>query len=184
MLCQSAALLRQPPPAAFSSASYTLPLEQAVRLLAPHARIDYVKSQTDGGRLRPLAIYLSGYNEPKPATTESVESESFAVVIEGNTESAEESPQSERLKINLTEERLTLFARRQSLSYVVSEIARKAGLEFDLRYEGEQVVDVDIRDEPLTEALVRLSPLVRVYLRKDLLTDKTTAFRLALIKRD
>jgi len=49
-----------------------------------------------------------------------------------------------------------------------------------LRYDTDKLVDVEIQDKPLTEALVRLSPHVRVYLRKDLLTAKTTAFRVAL----
>lgn len=158
-----------------------LPLEEAARQIAPHARVDYVLSRkNERTLLRPVAIYLSGYNEPEPSTEQSNGSESFAVVIEGDTDSATDTARGERLKINFEDNRLSVSARRQSLSLVVSEIAARAGLEFDLRYDSDEWVDIEIRDEPLAEALIRLSPHVRVYLRKDLLIGATTAFRIAL----
>ena len=159
-----------------------LPLEEAAHSLAPHVRVDYVLMQNENGAavMRPLAIYLSGYNEKEPTTVQSMETESQAIVIEGNTETLDEAADKGSLKISFDDNRLTVLARRQNLSFVVSEIAARANLEFDLRYDTDKLVDVEIQDKPLTEALVRLSPYVRVYLRKDLLTAKTTAFRVAL----
>ena len=161
-----------------------LPLEQAARILSPHPQIDYVQSQAESGLPRPVAIYLNGYNEPEPSTERSIENKQTAIVIEGETDSTDEIAQDRRLKISVGQERLTLIARRQSLSFVLSEIAGRAGIEFDFRYDGEQTVDVEIHDEPLIEALVRLSPHVRVYLRKDLLTGRRAAFKISLSKQD
>lgn len=161
-----------------------LSLEQAARLLAPHARIDYVHSRANDGAPRPVAVYLSGYNEPEPLTVRSVESQSLAVVIEGDTETLGEAAKEENLKINFDDNRLTVLARRQNLPFVVSEIAARANLEFDLRYDSDRLIDVEIRDEPLIEALVNLSPRVRVYVRRDLLTERQTPFRVSLSKQD
>lgn len=159
-----------------------LPLEEAALRLAPHARVDYVLMQNETGAqmLRPLAVYLSGYNEKAPSTVQSVEKESPAIVVEGNTETLDKAVDEGSFKINFDENRLTVLARRQNLTFVVAEIAARADLEFDLRYDTDKLIDIEIENEPLTEALVRLSPHVRVYLRKDLLTAKTIAFRVAL----
>ena len=163
-----------------------LPLEAAARSLAPHARIDYVFTQKAGGApvLRPLAIYLSGYNEEEPTAVPGADAESRTVVIEGSTETLNETMREESLKISWHDNRLTVLARRQNLSFVVSEIAARANLEFDLRYDTDHLIDVEIQNEPLAEALARLSPHVRVFLRRDLASEKITPYRVALTEAE
>lgn len=167
-------------------AFYNLPLEEAARQLAPHARIDYVLTQKNKSAPleRPLAIYLSGYNEPEPDTVQGAEAATQTVVLEGDTETIDEARKEENLKINFADNRLTLRARRQNLSFVVSEIAARANLMFDSRYETDKLIDAEISNQPLAEALLSLSPHARIYLRKDLLTGQTTPFRVSLSKQD
>lgn len=159
------------------------PLEMALREIAPHPRIDYIASQKTKGVPKPAAIYLSGYNEKEPLIEKSLQSRSAAIVFEGDTESTETDSPDRHLKISINEKgRLSVFARQQRVSYILSEIAQATGLSFDLRYDSDELIDIEIRNETLTEALTRISPFVTVYLRKDLLTGNTSILKVALVR--
>lgn len=161
----------------------SFPLEMALREIAPHPRIDYIISQKAKGVPQPAAIYLSGYNEKEPLIEKSLQNKSMAIVFEGDTESTETDSPDRYLKVSIDENgKLNVSARRQSVSYILSEIAQAAGLNFDLRYDSDELIDIEIRNESLPEALTRVSPFVTVYLRKDLLTGNTSILKVALVK--
>ncbi|MEP6569206.1 MAG: hypothetical protein ABJC10_05470 [Acidobacteriota bacterium] len=160
---------------------YDLTLEPAMRLLAPRVFIDY-EIRADAPA-KPLGIMLLGCDDPDPAKNAIVESTSQALLIEGNTEEGEttEVGRDDPLQIELDDNSLTVKSKQQRLQLVVMQIADLLGVPAGIDYDSNEIVDLEIKDTPFEEAIPRLSPNVRLYVRADLTKSRRVPLRLAIV---
>ncbi|MFN2454845.1 MAG: hypothetical protein ABR577_11555 [Pyrinomonadaceae bacterium] len=167
-----------------------LPLETALRALAPEVCLDEL---VIGGAasIQPqyTAIYLSGVNETLPANNDPTQSDSQVMLMEGNTEDLRDEASASTPKETIAERfveakfeknKLTLRARGQPVSVVLYEMARAMKIPFDIRHRSEEIIDTDVTDVPVEQALLNLPSSVRLYLRKDARTLESTPLRLVL----
>jgi hypothetical protein len=164
------------------------PLDSAIRSLSPYAYIDYVAGGDDGNP-RPLAVFLHAHNEPAPSITATVQSGSEALLIEGDTEDGvgDEEAQRKReqenpLRVSYAHNQLSVKAKKQPLTLVLFKVASELGIPFDLRWEPSSVVDVDISNSPLEQAVRTISPGVRLYYRLDVISFQVQPLRLSLVQ--
>lgn len=177
----SSVLQQQPIKVEFSD----LGLEPAMQLLAPQVFIDY---EIGAERQVVVGIFLYGYNEPPPALNAAVVSASQALLVEGDTEDVgeptteaarkkqEESP----LRVTLLNNKLTIRARQQPLMLVVMKVGEELGIPVEIKEETRELVSTDVVAMPVEEALQRISPNLRVYVRSDLQRLDRRPFRLVL----
>jgi hypothetical protein len=161
---------------------YDLPLEAALRLLVPHVYIDYEIKENAQPTM--LGIFLSDSNDPEPAATAVVQGSSQAMMIEGNTEDTPDSVENsdnDPLQVELDDNHLTIKSKKQPLVAVVLTIAELLGVPAEIKYESAEIVDTEIKDTPFEDAITRLSPNIRLYVRADLTRSKRTALRLTLV---
>ena len=164
---------------------YDLPLEAALRLLVPRVYIDYEIK----GNAQPvmLGIFLLAREDPDPAANAVVQGSSQAMMIEGNTEDTEDTAEKEEeadngpLQVELEDNQLTIKSKKQPLIAVVLTIAELLGVPAEIKYESIEMVDTEIKDIPFEDAITRLSPNIRLYVRADLTSSKRTPLRLALV---
>jgi hypothetical protein len=163
-----------------------LAVESVLRLLSPNVYVDY---EMGGDLTQPklLAAYLHGAAEPPPMKSAVIQMGSESVLIEGDTmEGTEEydkqkEKEEEYLKVTYTNKLLSVVARKQPLSVVLYKIASELGIPFDLRYESNEVVNIDFKNYPLDVAARNLGPTARLYYRADLQTSDILPLRMALV---
>jgi hypothetical protein len=162
---------------------YDLPLEPALRLLAPHVYLDYEVRANAQPTL--LAIFLMGQDDPDPAKNAVVQGSSEAMLIEGNTEDTAEESAVQRdddpLQVDLDDNHLTIKSKKQPLAAVVMTIAEVLGVPAEIKYDSNEIVDTVIKDTPFEDAIARISPNIRLYVRADLTRSQRTPLRLALV---
>ena len=156
-------------------------LEPAMQLLAPVVYIDYEIDSAPGAHPRPVGIYLSAHNEPAPAINANVRSTSQAFVISGNTES-ESSSEDDDIQISYRNGKLTLKAKDQPLLDVLSSISDETGVRLEAKDVTTETVSVNIKDLPLDEAILQVSPHLRLYLRADLFRNQRTPILMVLVE--
>ncbi|HBB96679.1 MAG TPA: hypothetical protein DC054_14940 [Blastocatellia bacterium] len=156
-------------------------LEPAMQLLAPVVYIDYEIDSAPGAHPRPVGIYLSAHNEPAPAINANVRSTSQAFVISGNTES-EDSSEEDDIQISYRNGKLTLKAKDQPLLDVLSSISDETGVRLEAKDVTTETVSVNIKDLPLDEAILKVSPHLRLYLRADLYRNQRTPLLIVLVQ--
>ena len=163
-----------------------LPLEGALRLLAPQVYVDYEFSGDAGGQPKPIGIYLQGMNEQPPAEASVVKGDSEAILIEGNTEDGldatnvrddDKSP----LRVTVEKNQISVKARKQPLTAVLYEIASKVDIPFEMKYESTELVDVDFNNYTMEQAVRSLSPNIRLYQRTNLTSYEVRPLRLVLV---
>lgn len=162
-----------------------LPLEGALRLLAPQVYIDY-ELNSDGSQPKVVGIYLQGMNEPPPAEAAVVKGDSQAILIEGNTEDgldASNAADEEKQPLHVTVEKnqISVRARKQPLTAVLYEIASKVDIPFEMKYESTELVDVDFNNYTMEQAVRTLSPNIRLYQRTNLTNYDVRPLRLVLV---
>jgi type II secretory pathway component GspD/PulD (secretin) len=162
---------------------YDLPLEPALRLLAPHVYLDYEIRANAQPTL--LAIFLMGQDDLDPAKNAVVQGSSEAMLIEGNTEDTAEESAVQRdddpLQVDLDDNHLTIKSKKQPLAAVVMTIAEVLGVPAEIKYDSNEIVDTVIKDTPFEDAIARISPNIRLYVRADLTRSQRTPLRLALV---
>lgn len=162
-----------------------LTLEPAMHLLAPVVYIDYEINRAPGAQAQPVGIYLYGYDDAAPAINAVVPNRSETILIEGNTEEGVEQPSAEEkeqpLRVVYERNALTVKAKKQVLSVVLYKIASELGIPLEIRADSNEVVDLDINKLPLEDAVMRLSPQVRLYIRADLQRLERRPFRMVLV---
>ena len=159
---------------------YDLPLEPALRLLAPQVYVDYEIQAS--GQPKVLAVYLEGVGDPDPALTAVVQGSSQAMMIEGNTEDVEEQPEEHGpLEVELNEGHLTIKSRKQPLVAVILTVAEILSVPAEIKFESKDILDTEIKDTPFEEAIPRLSPNIRLYVRADLTRSKRLPLRVVLL---
>ena len=162
---------------------YDLPLEPALGLLAPRVYVDY--EIRANAQPKPLAIFLMDHDDPDPARTAGVQGSSEAMLIEGNTEDTGEQSDAqvvdEPLQVDLEDNYLTIRSKKQRLVYVVLTIAEVLEVPAEIKYDSTEIVDTVIKDTPFEDAITRLSPNIRLYVRADLTRSQRTPLRLKLV---
>ena len=159
-----------------------LMFEPAMALLAPRVQVDY--EIRANAKPKMLAIYLLGPDDPEPAKTEVVKSASEAMMIEGNTEddtTSMASSEDDPLQIDLDDNFLTIRSKKQPLIAVLLTAAEVLEVPAEIQYESAEMIDTVIKDTPFEDALTRLSPNVRVYVRADLARSTRAPLRVRLV---
>ncbi len=176
----SAVMSRQKTGAKFSD----LLLEPAMQLLAPCVFIDYEVDSAPGARPRPLGIFLNAYNELPPASNAVVKFKSQAFVISGNTETKPgEEDEDDPIKISYKNGSISVNAKDQNLLDVISDISEETGIPFEGPDDLDETVSVNIKDRPLEDALLQLSPNLKVYVRYDSQRGTRTVLRIVVVER-
>ncbi|MCA1817562.1 MAG: hypothetical protein LC746_14430 [Acidobacteria bacterium] len=162
-----------------------VPLEGALRMLAPQPYVDYeVRGET--GEQRPVAVYLYAFNEEPPARDAVVKGTEEAILIEGDTEEGTEEYEKRKqkedvpLRVKFDHNQLSVLARRQQLNAVLFEIANKVDIPFEMKYEGSELVDVDFNNYTVEQVVRSLPANVRLFQRTNLTNYETTPLRLVL----
>jgi len=162
---------------------YDLPLEPALGLLAHRVYIDY--EIRANAQPTPLAIYLLDQEDPDPARTAVVQGSSEAMMIEGNTEDtgeqSEAQPVDDPLQVDLEDNHLTIRSKKQLLAAVVLTIAEVLEIPAEIKYDSTEIVDTVIKDTPYEDAITRLSPNIRLYVRADLTRSQRMPLRIKLV---
>src|ERR671916_1562438 len=164
-----------------------IPLEGAVRMLAPQPYIDYEVSGDPLAQPRPIGIYLHALNEQPPDASAVVKGESEALLIQGHTEEGTEAYEKARdkddlpLRVKVEKNALSVRARKQPLVAVLAEIASKVDIPFEMKYESADLVDVDFSSYTIDQAVRSLAPNIRLYMRTDLTSYENRPLRLVLV---
>ncbi|MGI9104951.1 MAG: hypothetical protein ACR2G4_01735 [Pyrinomonadaceae bacterium] len=163
-----------------------MPLEGALRLLAPQVYIDYELTGDASGQPKPIGIFLQGMNEEPPAESAVVKGDSEALLIEGNTEdgldtSASKQPEKQPLLVVVEKNQISVQARKQPLTAVLYEIASKVDIPFEMKYESTELVDVDFNNYTMEQVVRTLSPNIRLYQRTNLTNYEVRPLRLVLV---
>jgi len=162
-----------------------LTLEPALQLLAPVVFIDYEVNRLPGAPPQPVGIYLNDEDDAPPAMNAVISNNSQAMLIEGNTEdgveTAEAAQKEQPLKVTYERSALTVKAKQQPLSVVLYKIANELSIPFEMKGDVHEVVDLDINKASLEDAVVRMSPNVRLYVRADLRRLERRPFLMVLM---
>jgi hypothetical protein len=152
-------------------------LEPAMQLLAPVVYIDYQLDSAPGSQPQPLGIYLYAYNEQPPPTT-AVVPKAQMVVIEGNTEEeAEDDP----IQVTYKNGKLTVKAKDRPLIDILSSISSETNIALEADPEVTDTVSVNLQDVAIDDAIVRISPHLRLYFRLDLFRNEKTPLLIVLV---
>ena len=150
----------------------TLTLEPALQLLAPQVYIDYEINRSPGALPQPVGIYLNDEDDLPPSLNAVVANRSQAMLIEGHTEegveTSETAEKEQPLKVIYERSALTVKAKSQPLAVVLYKIANELGIPFEMKGDAGEVVDLDINKASVEDAVLRMSPNVRLYVRADL----------------
>jgi hypothetical protein len=162
-----------------------LPLEAALGLLAPQYYIDYVVGGDDAFQPKHVGIFLQAYNEaPPPLSVAGRKGVTLALVVEGELSDSEDNAKAETddppLIVNYEQKQLTVRARKQPIAVVLSEIAVRVGVPFDLEADSTEIVDASFYRYPLDQALRNLSPSARLYFRTGSHSSEITPLRIVL----
>ncbi|HWN08071.1 MAG TPA: hypothetical protein VNO50_02125 [Pyrinomonadaceae bacterium] len=163
-------------------------LEPALHLLAPVVYVDYEIKYAPGQQPRAVAIYLGGFVDPVPPINATLTQSSQVYMFEGNTEQ-DSNPEATAAKeksllVSFKANALTVKAKQQPLNVVLSRVANEIGIPLDIRDPIDEVVDIDLDQMPLEDAVARLAPNVRLYVRADLQRSRRTPFRIVLLARN
>ncbi len=161
-----------------------MPLEGAVRMIAPQPYADYEISGDGGTMPKIVALYLYALNEPPPSESAVVRGDSEAILISGDTEEGTEQAAKDEKEISLSvkidRNQFTVRARKQPLTAVLYEIASKVDIPFEMKYDSSEIVNVDLNNATMEQVVRTLSPNIRLYQRTDLQTYETKPLRLVL----
>ena len=161
-----------------------MPLEGAVRMIAPQPYADYEISSDGSTMAKIVALYLYALNEPPPSESAVVRGDSEAILISGDTEEgterASKDEQETSLSVKIERNQFTVHARKQPLTAVLYEIATKVDIPFEMKYDSSEVVNVDLNNATMEQVVRTLSPNIRLYQRIDLQTYETRPLRLVL----
>ena len=165
-----------------------LTLEPAMQLLSSATYIDYEIDTGAGVQPKPLGVFLYDAASPEPPVTAVVAGSTQSLLIEGDTEDGVE-PQTDEdkkrqeekpLKIQFQNNILSVKAKKQPLSVVLLKIGEELGIPVDIQFESTDIIDTEISKLSVEDAIRKLSPNIRLFLRADLLHAERRALRLVL----
>jgi len=166
----------------------SLTLEPAMQLLAPAAYIDYEIDTSAGISPKPLGIFLYDANSGEPPLTAVIPGSAQSLLVEGDTEDgvepetddAKKKLEEQPLRIQFQNNILSVKAKKQPLVLVLLKIGEELGIPVDIQYEPQDVIDTEISKVSVEDAVRKLSPNIRLFLRADLLHAERRALRLVL----
>jgi hypothetical protein len=164
-----------------------IPIEGAVRMLAPLPYVDYEVSGDPNEPQRLMGIYLYAFNEAPPDRNAAAKGSDQAILIEGNTEEGTDEYEKQRAKddapllVKIDKNMVSVRARKQPLTVVLYEIANKVDIPFEMKYESTDLVDVDFTNYTLEQAVRALSPNIRLFQRINLTNYEAMPLRLLLV---
>ena len=140
-----------------------LPLETALQMMAP---LPYVHYELQGGYAAPVCreIFLNAYNESVPVPK--LENKNISFVMAGDTESMD--PKDDPLQVSYSNQRLTIRVKKQSLSAVLDRIASVMGVNFTMKQDTDDTIDLDFKEMSLEDAIAYFPPSVHIHVRKDI----------------
>jgi hypothetical protein len=139
-----------------------LPLETALQHMSPLPYIHYELRGSSAPVCR--EIFLNAYNEPVPVPK--LENKTVSFMMEGDTESTGD-PNEDPLQVIYRNQRLSVKVRKQSLTAVLDRIAVRLGVNFSMKLESNELVDLDMKEMSLEEAISHFPPTVHLHVRKD-----------------
>lgn len=157
-----------------------LPLDMALQQLTPRVYVDYeIRSGAPPAR---VGILLFALDDSTPALNALVSGNSQAFLIEGNTEDISETQTAnEGLQVELEGNNLTVKSKKQPLVAVVITVAHMLGVPAEIKYESAEILDVEIKKMLVEDAIPRLSPNLRLFVRADLWKSTRTPLRVSLV---
>jgi hypothetical protein len=105
---------------------------------------------------------------------------SQGLLIEGNTEDVPKAPADDPLVVTGDKNLLSITSKKQPLSVVAMAISDVAGVPVDLRYDANELVELDVRNVRPEDVIPRLSPNVRLYVRVDASRQERTLIRMVI----
>jgi len=165
-----------------------LTLEPAMQLMAPAVYIDYEIETNGNTPPKPLGIYFWDANVGEPSISSSIQSSTQSMLIEGDTEDGVE-PKTEAdrkrleeqpLRIQFQDNKLSVKAKKQPLVLVLLKIGEELGIPVDIQFETEDILDVEITKMTVEDALRKLSPNIKLFLRADLMHAERRVLRMVL----
>jgi len=165
-----------------------LTLEPAMILMAPQVYIDYEVHTGDGDQPRPLGIFFYAANQSEPPPNAVVPGRSESLLFEGDTEDgvepktdeAKKKLEEQPLRIQFQNNILSVKAKQQPLALVLLKIGAELGIPVDIEYDTTEVVDAEINKLSVEDAMRRISPNIRLFVRADLQRSERKALRLVL----
>ena len=164
-----------------------LTLEPALQLLSPTVYVDYEVDASSQEPPKVLGIFLYDANQGEPPMTAVVHGSSQSMLIEGDTEDGVEpegdeakKKKEEPLKVTYENHALSIKAKQQPLSLVMLKIGETVGIPVDIQDERMELIDADISKLSVEEAVRRLAPNIKVFVRADLTRAERRALRLVL----
>ena len=165
-----------------------LTLEPAMILMAPEVYIDYEVRTADGELPRPLGIFFYAANQGEPPANAVVPGRSESLLFEGDTEDgvepktdeAKKKIEEQPLRIQFQNNILSVKAKQQPLALVLLKIGSELGIPVDIEYDTTEVVDAEINKLSVEDAMRRISPNIRLFVRADLQRSERKALRLVL----
>ncbi len=165
-----------------------LTLEPALQLLSPTVYVDY---ELDSGGLeqpKALGIFLFDENQGEPPITAVVHGSSQSMLIEGDTEEGIEPATEEEkkkledqpLRVTYQNYQLSVKAKKQPLPLVLLKIGEQIGIPVDIQDERMDIVDTDISKLSVEDAVRRISPNVKLFVRADLTRAERRVLRMVL----
>ena len=145
-----------------------LPFDQALRRLAPRPFVDYAVGGGDQGPPQRAGVYLQALNEAEPPLPAGFKSNAESFVVEGHTEGEAPPRDREPLWVSYVNGRLSLRAKKQPLTVVLARIAEQVGVPFEMRRDGDDLIDLELHSLSLEDAVRGLPPGARLYVRGDL----------------
>jgi hypothetical protein len=84
------------------------------------------------------------------------------------------------LRVEYQNNILSVKAKKQPLVLVLLKIGEELGIPVDIQYETKDVIDTEISKLSVEDAVRKLSPNIRLFIRADLLHSERRALRLVL----
>ena len=157
------------------------PLEAVLQAIAPRVLVDYELRQA--AQPVPLAVYLLAPTDPAPATNvrDLEGGAAHGVVISGHTEETAPDDGKDPVTVSGDARRLSIAATDQPLALVAMVVAGTLGVTLDVEYPAGELVAVEVTDAPAEDAVLNLSPNVRLHLRVDLGAAERTPIKMRLV---
>jgi hypothetical protein len=157
------------------------PLEAVLQAIAPRVVVEYELRQD--AKPLPLAVYLLSPTDPAPRTTnrEHERGVSQGVVISGHTEETPTDDGKDPVTVSGDAQRLSIAARNQPLSLVAMIVADTLGVSLEMEYPAGELVTVGVTDVPAEDAVLAISPSVRLQVRVDLAAAERLPLKMRLV---
>jgi hypothetical protein len=152
------------------------PLETVLQALAPRVLVDYELRQD--ARPLPLAIHLLSPTDTEPTANIVPRGVSHGVVISGHTEETPTDDGSDPVTVSGDSNRLSIAAKNQPLALVAMAVADTLGVTLDMNYPAGELVLVNVTNLPAEDAVLSISPNIRLHLRVDLSRAERTPLKL------